>query len=1834
MSNNIYLNSLKLLKATFVSARERSGMKTVKNVILSCLVLMPLLTLLNCNKGKDDVDLNPPEIVTCTPANEAGGVALNSEITITFNKSVSGVSHSSISLVEVNSYGAVDSDITYDAATHTATLKPKNNLRYDFLYVVTVNSQVRSAAGVSFKSASWVFTTGYEADSIKPTVLSTTPATNQEFISVGSTIQATFSEDVKNVCDSSTGVSTTFLLKKKGTSVYLPATVVYNPTGFVATLTPTVPLDDWTEYEVELTSGITDMAGNTLESSAMTSFYFMTEDVHAPTILNATPANGDINVARNTQVIVTFSERVKSSSVKASSFYVKDVPTDTMVSALVTYDEANNRAILVPGASLNASTQYMIYLTNSISDYAGNVLSNISWTFTTGAALADTIAPTVIARVPSPNALNVDPEAALKATFSENVVGAETNFTVVKTNDGSSVAAVVIYSGTTHEATLTPKYPLEQGTQYTVQLSSNIKDSSNNALIAETWDFITADNTKPTVTGKTPGVGELTSANTVEAVFSERLDPSSVLSTTFTVFKLDGITDPQVSGSVQYFDATRTARFVPDGGFDFDTTYRVMLTNGLKDLSGNTLNAVQWDFKTRVEPDTTPPDVASRNPAENATGVSINPVILFSFTESVVSTQIGANNVKLLLGGVTPVNATVSYSSADKQVTIRPDAKLSYNTQYTVQVSGDVAGYEIKDLSGNSLVNRSWIFTTEADTTPPHVSFKIPDDKTTDIYGNAIVVEAVFSEPVTNVDISSFYLQKVGGGYDPVPLLTVEKVTGTDERYRLKLISTANPITSDGSYDVILDSSKIKDTAGNFLAAYGTWRLGVNGIDLTPPTATFKDPATTATPWRKSIDGNFRVRVQFNERVQNVDNTTFKLEKDLGSGSYSTIIADVVYTPGLQTAELTVDAGEISKMTYETTFRVTLSGTISDLAGNHLVQDQWNIRTDADSEPPTILTKSPASGQVDVPYASNSKVIVSFSEKVTGGTVSSFFVKKAADLDADRITTVSLYQTPLQNQYELTFTNPLDGNTLYEAVLTNAIKDLAVVPNALTETRWQFRTAVKPDSTPPSVQSTTPSNNATGISMTAPVVVAFSENVQNASSSYIKIRKGSASGEVMAADFNYDSDTFVATLQPTAALNGNTIYYIVIDAGIKDIAGNLLSGGQQNIQFTTVADTTGPTCTIGYKAPGNPNVSNWTDGSTIDILNPEFVISFSEPVSNVSATTITITRGGTAISKYVTYDSATNKASVQLQQQTGEVVSGVLQYLSTSYIITVTSGVADTASPSNGLNKVGAGAASNTAKTFITPGGLPKVTGVLIGGTTVRNNTIAVPVDATSIDITFDKAMNTAKLWFDLYSATDDIAGHALPVSPGVVVWSNGNKTVSIPIVGRFKASTAYNLRFYGWGGTYEDTFGNVLDRTSNFVSNNFTNGILVFTTDTDSTFPAVISSFPAEGSTAAGTGIPVVVFRFSEPMNTAVGTVTLAGSSATLINPEWMDSGRTLVYKLSGALNASTAHTVTLTSFTDINGQALSLTHAYLGNGILNFTTSSNAGSTVITAAGEDFETLGGNPNPAIYANVYSKYGNILTDSTYFDGSSTVGANWIRYGYDSATSQKQYGFFKSEKATWFTPFGNYMAFAADPVWDYNDYADIVLVSSADFSAAGSYLLSFKMAHINENNQCDRVQVLASTDGTNYTVLSNVAGSYDHILRFDNVTRSYTVTACNTTSGNSFFTTTSSVSSLRVGDYVRDLTNGRFINSSLSGGYTLITAITTGSPNTVTVSQAASATLTAGTRDLTFDRIWGEHFIDLSSYRGNNSVFLKLRAYSAGEAGNNVYVDDIKVMRY
>ena len=147
---------------------------------------------------------------------------------------------------------------------------------------------------------------------------------------------------------------------------------------------------------------------------------------------------------------------------------------------------------MTPDAPLVADRTYTLSVTAAIKDVAGNPLIAKTWTFITGPA------PTVTARTPAVNATGVGRTANVTATFSEAITGlpaiaaASGNFTIKRTSTGAAFTSVASYSSITRVATLNPSGTLLANTQYTVTLSSGIKDPAGNPLAPVTWTFTTS----------------------------------------------------------------------------------------------------------------------------------------------------------------------------------------------------------------------------------------------------------------------------------------------------------------------------------------------------------------------------------------------------------------------------------------------------------------------------------------------------------------------------------------------------------------------------------------------------------------------------------------------------------------------------------------------------------------------------------------------------------------------------------------------------------------------------------------------------------------------------------------------------------------------------------------------------------------------------------------------------------------------------------------------------------------------------------------------------------------------------------------------------------------------------------------------------------------------------------------------------------------------------------------------------------------------------------------------------------------------------------------------
>jgi hypothetical protein len=209
-------------------------------------------------------DITPPKFTAGTPANNALGVALATNVTATFSEKVTGVGTSTFTVTQDGGTPVPVTAYTSNTTGTKWTLDPAGALLKDTWYTVTLTSGIKDVAGNALSPApvTWRFLTG-----LAPKVTAMTPpngATNVSPVTPG--ISATFSETVKNV------TASTFTLT--GPAGPVTATVKQSATSnkWLLTATGLLPATTYTVTVVGGPSGVTDNAGNPLPSNVTWTF--------------------------------------------------------------------------------------------------------------------------------------------------------------------------------------------------------------------------------------------------------------------------------------------------------------------------------------------------------------------------------------------------------------------------------------------------------------------------------------------------------------------------------------------------------------------------------------------------------------------------------------------------------------------------------------------------------------------------------------------------------------------------------------------------------------------------------------------------------------------------------------------------------------------------------------------------------------------------------------------------------------------------------------------------------------------------------------------------------------------------------------------------------------------------------------------------------------------------------------------------------------------------------------------------------------------------------------------------------------------------------------------------------------------------------------------------------------------------------------------------------------------------------------------------------------------------------------------------------------------------
>jgi hypothetical protein len=250
-------------------------------------------------------------------------------------------------------------------------------------------------------------------------------------------------------------------------------------------------------------------------------------------------------------------------------------------------------------------------------------------------------------------------------------------------------------------------------------------------------------------------------------------------------------------------------------------------------------------------------------------------------------------------------------------------------------------------------------------------------------------------------------------------------------------------------------------------------------------------------------------------------------------------------------------------------------GTVKDMAGNSYAGTSVYDFTTAvfDNTAPTVTGFSPGDGLTGIAIDSN--IVVTFSEAIAkgAGTIAIHSGSAAGPVveSFDAATSPNLIFSGSTLTIDPAWN--LSNNTQYYVTFApGTVRDVAGNDYAGTDT-YDFRTAV--DLIAPTVNSFSPADGMTGVSIASNIVVNFSEPIQKGAGT-IAIHSGSATGAVVES-FSIASSPYLAvsgstlTINPSLNLLNDTHYYVTFDRGtVRDMAGNSYAG-TTIYDFTTVA---------------------------------------------------------------------------------------------------------------------------------------------------------------------------------------------------------------------------------------------------------------------------------------------------------------------------------------------------------------------------------------------------------------------------------------------------------------------------------------------------------------------------------------------------------------------------------------------------------------------------------------------------------------------------------------
>lgn len=290
----------------------------------------------------------------------------------------------------------------------------------------------------------------------------------------------------------------------------------------------------------------------------------------------------------------------------------------------------------------------------------------------------------------------------------------------------------------------------------------------------------------------------------------------------------------------------------------------------------------------------------------------------------------------------------------------------------------------------------------------------------------------------------------------------------------------------------------------------------------------------------------------------------------------------------------------------------------------------------ADATAPTLISSSPADNAVNVALSAN--LTLTFSENVVPGTGVLTLRQNIAGTWSD-VETFNVLSSVGTGPGQVSFagavvtlnpTGDLTSSREYAVrVAATAVKDAAgnAFAGIANDTTVSF-TAVAADSTPPTLTSSSPADNATSVALAVSPTLTFSEPVvfgtgvitlrQNIAGTWSDVEQFDVVTEVGTSNGQVSISGGIVTINPTADLTPGREYAIrVASTAIKDAANNAFAGIANDTTVSFTATASNPELLVD---PGFADASKWNVPTGMAITGGELVFSSPAAFTPLEAT--------------------------------------------------------------------------------------------------------------------------------------------------------------------------------------------------------------------------------------------------------------------------------------------------------------------------------------------------------------------------------------------------------------------------------------------------------------------------------------------------------------------------------------------------------------------------------------------------------------------------------------